>query len=65
MLSITDPNVVKKRAEMIVFEDQNPLIVWKVFEGQIAEKVKNRLVSSNFELVPVPANKTHCSQPLD
>ena len=63
--TLIHPYVVKKHAKMHLPEHQKALIVWDVFKGQMTEKVKNRLASANFELVPVPMNMTHSLQPLD
>ncbi len=46
-------------------DDQQALLVWAVFRGQMIQKVKEILGSLNIECVYVPANMTHFFQPLD
>ena len=62
---VINPYVKKKRSELNLSDTQKALVIWDVFRGQMTEKVKEKLQSLNFELVPVPANMTHLFQPLD
>ena len=50
---------IKKRSELNLPATQKALVIWDVFQGQVTEKVLEKLKSLDCEFVAVPANMTH------
>ena len=62
--SVINPYLVQKCKELGPPPSQKALLIWDVFRGQKSQGC-SKLSSLNIEVISVPANMAHFSQPLD